>query len=61
MKELVRPALSIMFGVALIVFTAVGLLPVQAFASIATTAILWWFKNRDKEKADVAKAKRDNP
>jgi len=55
-KGLVRPAISLIFAVGLTVFTAVGMIPIQVFVSIATTTIIWWYKNRDKEKADAQKA-----
>ena len=50
LKEVARPILSLMFGVAIIVLTARGLVPVEAFVAVATASIIWWFKSRDEEK-----------
>ena len=50
MKEYIRPAISLIFAVGLTVFTAVGMIPIQVFTSLAVTAIVWWFRSRDIEK-----------
>ena len=50
-KENTRPGLSWAFGVAVIVFTGMGKIPIEAFITIATATIIWWFKSRDQEKS----------
>lgn len=54
-KCLTRPAISLIFAVGLTIFTAVGMIPWQVYTSLAGTAILWWYKNRDKEKTGAQK------
>ncbi len=49
-KEITRPILSWMFGAAIIVLTAKGIIPVPAFVAVASVTITWWFKSRDEEK-----------
>jgi len=49
-KEITRPALSWIFTIALVVFTAKGLVPIEAFIGVAVMAITWWFKSREEEK-----------
>lgn len=54
-KCLMRPAISLIFAIGLTVFTAGGMIPIQVYVSIAITAILWWYKDRNKEKANAQK------
>ena len=49
-KENTRPGLSWTFGIAFIVFTGMGKIPIEAFIGIATATIIWWYKSRDEEK-----------
>lgn len=49
-KENTRPGLSWAFGIAFIVLTGMGKIPIEAFIGIATATIIWWFKSRDEEK-----------
>ena len=53
MKEWTRSLIGVMFSIALIVFTGMGLIPVAVFCSVATGAIVWFFK--DKEIAMLLK------
>lgn len=54
-KCLVRPVVSVIFAVAFVAFTAAGMIPIQVFISLAITTIVWWYKSRDKEKANALK------
>lgn len=53
LKCLTRPAVSIIFAVAFVTFTAMGMIPIQVFISLAVTTIIWWYRSRDKEKANA--------
>lgn len=54
-KCLTRPAISLIFAIGLTAFTAAGMVPIQVYTSLAVTAIIWWYKDRNKEKANVQK------
>jgi hypothetical protein len=45
MKELGALIIGILFAIAFAVFTATGKIPVEAFVSVATGAIVWFFKD----------------
>lgn len=49
-KELVRPIVTVLFAVASVYFTAVKIMPIEAFLILATAAIVWWYKDREAEK-----------
>lgn len=53
MKEWTTSVIGIMFSIALIVFTGMGLIPIAVFCSVATGAIVWFFK--DKQTQDMLK------
>ena len=53
LKELTRPVLSWMFGLAFCIFTGMRIIPAEAFVGVATACIIWWFKSRDEEKQQV--------
>jgi len=46
----VRPIISVSMAGAIIYGFVVRLIPWEAFTVIATSAIGWWFYQRDKEK-----------
>lgn len=50
LKELTRPILSWMFGIAIIVGFFMGKIPVEAFLPLAAAAIMYWFEEQTKEK-----------
>ena len=51
LKSLVRPVVTLTLAGAVIYFTAVKVIPADAFLVIATAAIVWWYKDRSaKEK-----------
>lgn len=56
LKCLTRPAVSIIFAIAFVTFTAMEMIPIQVFISLAVTTIIWWYRSRDKEKASATKA-----
>ena len=49
-KELTRPILSWMFGIAFIIFTGMKIIPVEVFIAAASIIITYWFSERSKEK-----------
>ena len=53
MKEKVQHAIAGMFAIALVVFFAVGKIPLEVFAPIITGACVWIFK--DVEQARMIK------
>lgn len=60
MNWTIRKILSLLFGIALIAFTAMKIVPVSAFTGIAGTVIGFWFKDfqqQKQEKKDVEKKK----
>ena len=50
MKEWPASIIGIMFAVALIVFTAMRIIPVEVFCSVATGAIVWFFKEKEIQR-----------
>lgn len=49
MKEWIAGIIAIMFTAAVIVFTAMRIVPAEVFCSLATGAIVWWFKDKQYE------------
>jgi len=49
MKEWIAGIIAIMFAAAIIVFFAMGKVPAELFCSLATGAIIWWFKDKQYE------------
>jgi len=49
-KETTRPGLSYVLAGAFVAAFFKGLIPAEAFCSVAVTVIIWWFKSRDTEK-----------
>lgn len=49
-KCLVRPAVTVLFAGAVVYFTGLKILPIEGFLIIATAAIVWWYRDRSKEK-----------
>ena len=52
--ELVRPTVTWMFAGAIVYYTGVGVIKPEVFVAIATAAIVWWYKDREAEKARKA-------
>jgi hypothetical protein len=50
MKEKTASILGIMFGAAIIAFTILKIVPVEVFCSVATGAIVWFFKEREVQR-----------
>lgn len=51
-RSLVRPVVTVLFSVAAVYFTAIKIMPVEAFLILATAAIVWWFKDRSDKKEE---------
>lgn len=49
-KCLVRPFITGLFAVAFVYFTAIKIIPVEAFVALAGVPIVWWFKDREAAK-----------
>ena len=49
MKEWIAGIIAIMFAAAIIVFFGMGKVPAELFCSLATGAIIWWFKDKQYE------------
>jgi len=49
-RSLVRPVVTILLVIAVIYFTGLKIMPIEAFIIIATAAIVWWYKDRSEEK-----------
>ena len=49
MKEWIAGIIAIMFTAAIIVFFGMGKIPSELFCSLATGAIIWWFKDKQYE------------
>lgn len=56
LRAVVRPAITIMFGAAIVQVVVEGITPPQWFIGLASACILWWFGDRMvqhiKEKRD---------
>lgn len=50
MKELGATIIGIIFSIAFVVFFAMGKIPLEVFCSVATGAIVWFFKERDIQR-----------
>ena len=50
MKEKVQFAIAGMFAIALIVFFAIGKIPLEVFAPIVAGALVWIFKDVEHER-----------
>lgn len=50
MKEKVGLGIASMFAVALIVFFAIDMIPLDVFAPIVTGALVWIFKDIERER-----------
>ena len=50
MKEKVQLAIAGMFAITLIVFFAIGKIPLEVFAPIVTGALVWIFKDVEHER-----------
>ena len=50
MKNMTASIIGIMFTAAFITFTGMGLIPPEAFAAVATGAIVYWFKDRELQE-----------
>lgn len=48
-KDNVREVLSIIFGVAFIVFTGMGLIPPEAFVGVAIALVTYFFEEKSKD------------
>jgi hypothetical protein len=46
----VQPLLALGFGGAFIYLTIIGTVPAEAFVSLATAVVLYWFNSEDKER-----------
>ncbi len=53
-KELVRPFVTVLFAVAFVYFTAIKIVPIEAWIALASVAIVWWYKDREAEKVRKA-------
>lgn len=53
-RSLVRPVVTVLFAVASVYFTAIKIMPVEAFLILATAAIVWWYKDRSEQKKIVS-------
>ena len=49
-KSIIRPLISLIFAISMVIGTFKGLLPVEGLIGLATMAITFWFKSRDEEK-----------
>lgn len=49
MKEWIAGIIAVMFTAAIIVFFGMGKIPSELFCSLATAAIVWWFKDKQYE------------
>ena len=56
-KALVRPFVTGLFAVSFVYFTAIKIVPIEAFVTLASVAIVWWYKDREAEKARKATEK----
>jgi len=52
--KLVRPSVTGLMAGALVYFTGIGLIKPEVFVPIASIAIVWWYKDREAEKARKA-------
>jgi len=50
MKEWATTVIGILFAGAVIVFFGMGKIPTEVFCSLATGAIVWFFKDREQQK-----------
>jgi len=50
-KDWTASIIGIMFTAAFITFTGMELIPPEAFAAVATGAIVYWFKDRELQEA----------
>lgn len=50
MKEKVQLAIAGMFAIALVVFFAVGKIPLEVFAPIITGGLVWLFKDIEQRR-----------
>ena len=50
MKETIAAIIAVIFTVSLCLFTGIGMVPVEVFCSLATGAIVFWFKNDETTK-----------
>jgi hypothetical protein len=55
-RALVRPIVTVMFTMAFIFFTYMGLISGEVFAAISGTVIAFWFSSRSQEKQDATVA-----
>jgi len=59
-KSLVRPSVTWLFAGAFVFFTAIKIIPVEAFVAVGTAAIIWWYKDREAQKAREAQLASEN-
>ena len=59
LKENIKELLTILFGLAFIIFTATGIIPIDVFTPIAIALVMFFFeeKSKDKLKAEIAQLK----
>jgi Kef-type K+ transport system membrane component KefB len=50
MKDLAASVIGILFAIAIVAFFGLGMLPTEWFCSLATGAIVWFFKDRETAK-----------
>jgi uncharacterized paraquat-inducible protein A len=50
MKEKVGLGIAGMFAIALVVFFALGMIPLEVFAPIVTGALVWIYKDIEQER-----------
>lgn len=53
-RALVRPVVTVIFAVAFTLFTYLGLITGDVFASTAAMVLAFWFSSRNQEKEDAA-------
>jgi len=57
MKEIVAAIIGVLFAIALIVFTAMKMVPIEVFCSVAGIAIGYFFKANEERTIKWIKAK----
>jgi hypothetical protein len=50
MKDLAASIIGIIFSIAFIVFFAMDKIPVEVFCSVATGAVVWFFKEKEIQR-----------
>ncbi len=50
-RALVRPLVTVLFASAFVALTFKGMIPPEAFITVASAAIAWWFKERSDARA----------